>query len=128
MRKIGKITLAFILGTVFAFTLDVVAETLIDSGAVSYSNTATNETNVKGALDELFSAVGINQRLGTTGISSIGDGTITGAIKSVNDENNNLNSDIATWNTWKSITIDKLIDKNISLEYNFIYKYIEQEE
>ena len=72
-----------IIGTLMVFTINVAAETLIDSGAVSYFNSNTNETTVNGALDELFSAVDINGKIGDMAkISSIGDGTITGAINS----------------------------------------------
>ena len=54
MKRIGKNVLIFILGTVFSFIINVAAETLIDSGAVTYTNASTNQTTVNGALNELF--------------------------------------------------------------------------
>jgi len=78
MKKMSKNILLFICGILVAFTIDVAAEVVISSGAVSYSNSRTAETTVDGALDELFSAVDINEKIGTTDISSIGNGTLTG--------------------------------------------------
>jgi len=92
MKKISKIPLGFVLGILVSLTINVTAETLIDSGAVSYSNSNTSETTVDGALNELFSAVDINNRLGSTDISSIGDGTITGAILNINNTVSELNN------------------------------------
>jgi len=87
MKKISKIPLGFVLGILVSLTINVTAETLIDSGAVSYSNSNTSETTVGGALDELFSAIEISNQIGDmTKIASIGDGTIAGAINTVNSE------------------------------------------
>jgi len=80
MKKMSKNVILFICGILVAFTIDVAAEAVISSEAVSYSNSQTAATTVDGALDELFSAVDINEKIGSTDISSIGDGTITGAI------------------------------------------------
>ena len=85
-----------IVGTLMVFTVSVAAEAVIDSGAVSYSNSRTNETTVNGALNELFSAVDINERLGNTDISSIGNGTISGAISSNLGQINSLKSSVST--------------------------------
>jgi len=85
MKKISKISLGFVLGLLVSLTINVTAETLIDSGAVSYSNSNTNETTVSGALDELFSSIEISKQIGDmTKISAIGDGTIAGAISTLN--------------------------------------------
>lgn len=96
MKKIAKTTLTFILGILLAFAIDVAAEVVIDSGAVNYSNSKTNETTVSGALDELFSAVDINERIGSTDISSIGDGTITGVIATQQEQIDEQNSIISS--------------------------------
>jgi len=89
MKKVIKFIRNNILGLLVGLSLClngvIIAENMITSEQVSYSNDKTSETIVKGNLDELFSAVDINERLGTTDISSIGDGTIAGAISSVND-------------------------------------------
>ena len=75
----------FALGIIAALAIDVAAESIISAGAVNYSNSKTSATTVSGALDELFSTVDINDKIGTTDISGIGDGTITGAISSTYD-------------------------------------------
>jgi len=100
MKKIGKMTFIFMLGALVALTINVTAETLMDSGAVSYSNSNTNETTVSGALDELFSAIEINKQIGDmTKISNVGDGTIAGAISNINNTVSELNSNLTDINT-----------------------------
>ena len=74
-----KAVIGIIIGAILVFAIDVVAGVVISSSSVSYSNTTVNA-----ALDDLFSSVDINQRLGTTSISGIGNGTITGAISTLN--------------------------------------------
>lgn len=83
---------AIIIGIFFGFTVEVFAAS-ISSDSVSYSNSSkTTQTTAKGALDELFEVVNINEKLGSTNISSIGDGTVTGAISSLNTNMNTMNS------------------------------------
>jgi len=89
MKKVIKFIRSNILGLLVGLSLClngvIIAENMITSEQVSYSNDKTSETTVKGNLDELFSAVDINERLGDTDISSIGeDGTITSAIDKLN--------------------------------------------
>jgi len=95
MKNISKILLAFVLGILISFTINVAAETILNSEAVSYFNSNTNETTVNGALNELFSALEISKQIGDiTKIANIGDGTITGAISTLNSnletKSNNL--------------------------------------
>jgi len=85
MKKVIKFIrnnmLGFLVGLSLCLNGVIIAENMITSEQVSYSNDKTSETTVKGNLDELFSAVDINERLGNNDISTIGeDGTITGAI------------------------------------------------
>jgi len=91
MKKIIKFIRSNILGLLVGLSLClngvIIAENMITSEQVSYSNDKTSETTVKGNLDELFSAVDINERLGNNDISTIGDGTVTGGI---NQLKNNL--------------------------------------
>jgi len=92
MKKIleSKITLV-IVSVLLSTTINVVANNVITSGSVSYTNSKTSETTVNGALNELFSAVDINERLGNTdNISSIGDGTVASAISTTNSTVNTL--------------------------------------
>ena len=86
MKKMSKNVLFVAIGVLIAITIDVAAEAVISSGAVSYSN-----TTVSAALDELFSAVDINEKIGDISkISGLGDGTITGAIDKVNYNMNTI--------------------------------------
>ena len=86
MKNISKILLAFVLGILVSFTLNVAAQVVLSSDAVSYSNSRTSEITVDGALDELFSAVDINEKIGNMEeISSLGNGTIVSAINAVNN-------------------------------------------
>jgi len=79
----NNLILGIIVGVILSFSLDIVAETMLSSNSVSYSNNKTSETTVNGALNELFSAVDINQRLGDTNLSNVGDGTITGTLSTL---------------------------------------------
>ena len=86
-----KTVIGIIIGTLLVFILDVAAEIVISSSSVSYSNTTVNA-----ALDDLFSSVDINDKIGTTDISTIGDGTLTGAIfnqqSQINQQVNSIKS------------------------------------
>ena len=93
MKNISKIILAFILGIIVSFSMNVAAEVVLNSESVSYFNSKTTETTVGGALNELFSAIEISKQIGDmTKIASIGDGTITGAISGINNTVSELNS------------------------------------
>jgi len=63
MKKIRNGIIGFVFGAIFCVTVNVAAETLISSEEVGYSNSKTRETTVDGALDELFSAVEINEEI-----------------------------------------------------------------
>jgi len=100
MKNISKILLAFVLGILVSFTLNVAAQVVLSSDAVSYSNSRTSETTVDGALDELFSAIEISQQIGDmTKIASIGDGTITGAISTLNTNLGSVDNRVSEMNT-----------------------------
>ena len=71
------------------------------AAGTSYDNTTSGATssNVQGALDEAFSDIGdIDTALGSTDISAIGDGSVTGAISSINTNLsvNDLSSKVST--------------------------------
>jgi len=115
MKKIVTAILTFMLGIMVSFVMNIAAETMLSSEQVSYSNSKTSETTVKGNLDELFSAVDINERLGDTPITGIGNGTVTGAIStlntnvdSINSSVSSLNSNITTLNNSMNSTVNAL--------------------
>jgi len=55
--------LVICISVALAFITQVIAADVVPSGSVSYSNSKTNETTVNGALDELFAAVKINDKI-----------------------------------------------------------------
>ncbi len=63
------------------------ADTVGDASAIDYDNTTSglSATDVQDAIDEVDGNVdSIDSALGNTSISSIGDGTVTGAISTLN--------------------------------------------
>lgn len=76
-----KILLLFV-GILLIGVVSIKASELISSSQVLYKDNNTVAT----ALDELFSAVDINERLGDADISNISDGTVTGAINEINNK------------------------------------------
>ena len=87
-----KNILLILLGSIIAIVMDVAAATVINSNYVSYSSTMT----VEAALNDLFSKIDIDEKIGNmTNISGIGDGTIAGAIKTINTTLNSKTD--ATW-------------------------------
>jgi len=121
MKKIIKFVRSNILGLLVGLSLClngvIIAENMLSSEQVSYSNDKTSETTVKGNLDELFSAVNINERLGSTDISSIGDGTVTGAIDTLDSNLTNNATSIAT-NTNAITELKNISGKYIAVTYN----------
>ena len=90
-----KIIIGFIIGLGAAIFVNVMAETLIDSKSVSYTNNNMTATTVSGALDELFSAIEISNQIGDmTKISNIGDGTIASAISDISNAVSELDNNM----------------------------------
>jgi len=64
MKKILESRIVLVIVTIIlSTTVSVIADNVITSNSVSYSNSKTSETTVNGALDELFESVKINEEL-----------------------------------------------------------------
>jgi hypothetical protein len=68
---------------------------MIQANKVSYKTSNGDTTDVNSALDRLFDLNTVNEKIGSTDISSIGDGTITGAISNLNGSISNINGSIS---------------------------------
>jgi len=64
MKKILESKIVLVIVTIIlSTTVSVIADNVITSNSVSYSNSKTSETTVDGALDELFESVKINEKI-----------------------------------------------------------------
>jgi hypothetical protein len=88
MKENTKIIIGVIIGIVISSTISITATTMIQANKVSYKTSNGDTTDVNSALDRLFDLNTVNEKMGSTDISSIGDGTITGSISNLY---NNLN-------------------------------------
>ena len=83
MKKIIKFIKNNLLGFLVALSLClngvIIAENMISSEQITY-----NGTTVKAKVDELVEASDVSDKIGSTDISSIGDGTVSGAINELN--------------------------------------------
>jgi hypothetical protein len=85
MKENTKIIIGVIIGIVISSTISITATTMIQADKVSYKTSNGDTTDVNSALDRLFDLNTVNEKIGSTNISSIGNGTITGAISNLND-------------------------------------------
>lgn len=86
------------------------------------TSTATNTTNISGLTTRVgaveTSVSNINSEIGTTSISGIGDGTITGAISALNGSNNVVTltgTTDSSVNIWKTINYPSGFNKTNTL-------------
>jgi hypothetical protein len=86
MKENTKIIIGVIIGIVISSTISITATTMIQADKVSYKTSNGDTTDVNSALDRLFDLNTVNEKIGSTDISSIGDGTITGAISNLNSK------------------------------------------
>ena len=92
------------------------------AAGTSYDNTTSGATssNVQGALDEAFSDIGdIDTALGSTDISAIGDGSVTGAISSINTNLTVLNDRIPSNITTRIANLPTAIAEQNLMKYGY---------
>jgi hypothetical protein len=95
MKENAKLILVAIIAIVVSSTISITATTMIQADKVSYKTSNGDTTDVNSALDRLFDLNTVNEKIGSTDISSIGDGTINGAISNLNGSISNINGSIS---------------------------------
>jgi hypothetical protein len=106
MKENTKLILVAIIAVVVSSTISITATTMIQANSVSYKTSNGDTTDVNSALDRLFDLNTVNEKIGSTNISSIGNGTITGAISELNSNLSNYLTDFIRIETIeKSFTV-----------------------
>jgi hypothetical protein len=118
MKENTKIILVAIIAIVVSSTISITATTMIQANSVSYKTSNGDTTDVNSALDRLFDLNTVNQKIGSTNISSIGNGTITGAISELKSNLSDISSRIDDRFTWKYVGSANGSDK-VSLPSSF---------